>query len=196
MKAMVYTNYGTPDDLEMREIDRPQVRENDVLVRVHAASLNWLDWHFLTGAPFMVRLMAGFLRPKINVLGIDVAGRVEAVGASVTRFREGDEVFGAASHGCYAEFVCVSEDLLVPKPANLTFEEASRLRTLKLLERLVLLPNGTPVPLNLPPVPPGESELGGDFSSGGSAGLVTDPPHYFFEGGTLEMGGEFLSGWT
>lgn len=125
MKAMVYTHYGTPDDLEMREIDRPQIRENDVLVRVHAASLNWLDWHFLTGALFMVRLMAGLLRPKNSVLGIDVAGRVEAVGASVTRFREGDEVFGAARHGCYAEFVCVSEDLLVPKPANLTFEEAA-----------------------------------------------------------------------
>ena len=125
MKAMVYTHYGTPDDLELQDIEQPLVGENDVLVRVCAASLNWLDWHFLTGAPLMVRLMAGLFKPKHNVLGIDVAGRVEAVGKTVTRFEQGDEVFGACSHGCYAEFVCVPEDQLVLKPGNLTFEEAA-----------------------------------------------------------------------
>ncbi len=82
MKAMVYHDYGSPDNLALREIEMPVINDDGVLVRVHAASLNWLDWHFLTGTPFLARIMAGLLKPKNKVLGIDLAGRVEAVGAN------------------------------------------------------------------------------------------------------------------
>jgi NADPH:quinone reductase-like Zn-dependent oxidoreductase len=125
MKAMVYHEYGSPDVLELQEIEKPVVKDGEVLVRVHAASVNWLDWHFLTGTPFLARLMAGLLKPKHKVLGIDVAGRVEAVGANVKQFQPGDEVFGASSHGCFAEYVCVSEAEVVTKPANMSFEEVA-----------------------------------------------------------------------
>ena len=125
MKAIVYHNYGSPDNLELQEIEIPVVKDDQVLVKVHAASVNWLDWHFLTGTPFVARLMAGLLKPKNKVLGIDVAGRVEAVGANVTQFQPGDEVFGSNTHGCFAEYVCVSEEGVVTKPANLTFEEVA-----------------------------------------------------------------------
>jgi len=125
MKAMVYYNYGSPDVLELQEIEKPIIKDNEVLVKVHAASVNWLDWHFLTGTPFLARIMAGLLKPKNKVLGIDLAGRIEAVGANVTQFQPGDEVFGSSTHGCFAEYVCVSEEGVVTKPANLTFEEAA-----------------------------------------------------------------------
>jgi NADPH:quinone reductase-like Zn-dependent oxidoreductase len=125
MKAMVYHRYGSPDVLELQEIQKPVVNDDQVLVRVHAASVNWLDWHFLTGTPFLARLMAGLLKPKNKVLGIDVAGRVEAVGANVKQFQPGDEVFGSSSHGCFAEYVSVSEAEVVTKPANMSFEEVA-----------------------------------------------------------------------
>jgi NADPH:quinone reductase-like Zn-dependent oxidoreductase len=127
MKAMVYHDYGSPDNLEMQEIDIPAVRDDQVLVRVHAASVNALDWHFLTGTPFLARIMAGgLLKPKQKILGVDLAGRVEAVGASVTRFQPGDEVFGGCgSGGAFAEYACAGEEAIQPKPANVTFEEAA-----------------------------------------------------------------------
>jgi NADPH:quinone reductase-like Zn-dependent oxidoreductase len=125
MKAMVYYNYGSPDNLELQEIEMPVAKDDQVLVKVHAASVNWLDWHFLTGAPFLARLMAGLLKPKNKVLGIDLAGRVEAVGANVRQFQPGDEVYGSSSHGCFAEYVCVSEAEVVTKPANMSFEEVA-----------------------------------------------------------------------
>ena len=125
MKAMVYHDYGSPDNLELQEMDMPGLQDDEVLVEVRAASANWLDWHFLAGKPLMVRLMAGLFKPKNSVLGIDVAGCVESVGAEVTEFQPGDEVFGSSSHGCFAEYVCVSEEELVTKPAELTFEEAA-----------------------------------------------------------------------
>jgi len=125
MKAVVYHEYGSPDVLELQEIEKPVVNDDQVLVRAHAASVNWLDWHFLTGTPFLARLMAGLRKPKHEVLGIDVAGRVEAVGASVKQFQPGDEVFGSSSHGCFAEYVCVSEAEVVTKPANMSFEEVA-----------------------------------------------------------------------
>jgi NADPH:quinone reductase-like Zn-dependent oxidoreductase len=126
MKAMVYHDYGSPDNLELQEIKVPAIEDDKVLVKVHAASVNWHDWHFLTGTPFMARIMAGgLLRPKNRVLGSDVAGRVEAVGANVKQFRAGDEVFGSTRHGCFAEYVRVSEEEVVTKPASITFEEAA-----------------------------------------------------------------------
>jgi NADPH:quinone reductase-like Zn-dependent oxidoreductase len=125
MKAMVYHVYGSPDVLELQEIEKPGVKDDDVLVKVHAASVNWLDWHFLMGTPFLARIMAGLLKPKYKVLGIDMAGRIEAVGANVTQFQPGDEVFGSSTHGCFAEYVCVSEEGVVTKPANLTFDQVA-----------------------------------------------------------------------
>jgi NADPH:quinone reductase-like Zn-dependent oxidoreductase len=126
MKAMVYPEYGSPDTLELQEIEMPLINDDGVLVKVHAASLNWHDWHFLTGTPFMARIMAGgLLKPKNKVLGSDLAGRVEAVGANVKQFQPGDEVFGSTRHGCFAEYVGVSEDEVQLKPTNLTFEKAA-----------------------------------------------------------------------
>jgi NADPH:quinone reductase-like Zn-dependent oxidoreductase len=127
MKAMVYHSYGSPDNLELQEVETPAVEDDQVLVKVHAASLNPLDWYFLTGTPFLARIMAGGLRkPKEKILGIDLAGRVEAAGRNVTRFQPGDEVFGGCGKGgAFAEYVCAGEDELQRKPANVTFEEAA-----------------------------------------------------------------------
>ena len=125
MKAMVYHNYGSPDVLELAEIEKPTVKDDEVLVKVHAASVNPHDWHFLTGTPFLARLMAGLLKPKNKVLGVDVAGRVEAVGANAKQFQPGDEVFGATRHGGFAEYVCVPEAHAALKPASMSFEEAA-----------------------------------------------------------------------
>lgn len=125
MKAMVYQEYGSPDYLGLTEIEVPAVKENEVLVKVHASSVNWIDWHFLMGKPFLVRIMAGLFKPKNHVLGIDLAGHVEAVGKNVKGFQPGDEVFGTTGHGCFSEFVCVPAEGVVAKPASLTFEEAA-----------------------------------------------------------------------
>jgi NADPH:quinone reductase-like Zn-dependent oxidoreductase len=125
MKAMIYHKYGSPDNLVLGEIEMPAVKDDEVLVKIHAASVNWIDWHFLTGTPFLARFMAGLFKPKNQVLGIDLAGEAEAVGANVTRFQPGDEVFGSSTHGCFAEYASVPEVDLVAKPSNLTFEEAA-----------------------------------------------------------------------
>jgi NADPH:quinone reductase-like Zn-dependent oxidoreductase len=125
MKAIVYEKYGPPEVLQLKEIEKPIPKEDEVRIKVHAASVNWLDWHFLTGTPFLARIMAGLLRPKNNVLGIDLAGRVEAVGAKVTQIQTGDEVFGSTTDGCFAEYVNVGEEEVVLKPANRSFEEAA-----------------------------------------------------------------------
>ncbi len=125
MKAIVYDTYGSPDVLELREVDKPVVQDDDVLVRVHAASVNPADWHLLTGTPYIARLAAGLRKPKVQIPGLDVAGRVEAVGSNVTQFRPGDEVFGAHSSAC-AEYVCVPEDAIALKPANLRHSSRRR----------------------------------------------------------------------
>lgn len=124
MKAIVYHKYGSPDVLELKDIDNPVINDDDVLVRVRAASVNPLDWHFMRGTPRFVRIMTGLLKPKITSLGVDVAGVVEAVGCNVAQFRASDEVFGACK-GAFAEYVCASEGALVLKPANVTFEQAA-----------------------------------------------------------------------
>src|SRR5947209_1188581 len=117
--------YGTPDVLRLRDIDRPTIGADEVLVEVRAAGLDQGVWHLMSGLPYPVRLMGFGLRaPKNPIRGIDVAGRVAAVGADVTRFRTGDEVFGACS-GSFAEYVAAQPDRLVPKPANVTFEVAA-----------------------------------------------------------------------
>ena len=131
MKAIVYTKYGPPDVLDLEEIEKPTPKDDEVLVKVHAASANARDWRLLRADPFLVRLMGGgLLKPKHNTLGSDIAGRVEAVGGNVKQFQPGDEVFGDLSGGGFggggfAEYVCASEDALALKPASLTFEEAA-----------------------------------------------------------------------
>jgi len=128
MKAIVYHKYGSPDVLELKEVEKPTPKDNEVLVKVHAASVNFADWGFLRGKPFIARLWSGLLKPKFKILGGDIAGRVEAVGRSVKQFQPGDEVFGEISDcgwGGFAEYVCAGENALVLKPAKITFEEAA-----------------------------------------------------------------------
>ena len=129
MKAIVYEKYGPPDVLQLKEVENPTFNEDEVLVKVQAASVNAYDWHLLTADIFLVRLMGGGLnKPKNTILGADIAGRVEAVGRNVKQFRPGDEVFGdisANGNGGFGEYVSVPESALALKPANLSFEEAA-----------------------------------------------------------------------
>ena len=125
MKAIVYHIYGSPDVLELKEVEKPTPQDDEVLIRINAASVNAADWHLMRGKPFLVRLMGfGLLKPKHKILGTDIAGRVEAVGRNVKQFQPGDEVFGSIRGG-FAEYVCAREDSLVLKPANISFEEAA-----------------------------------------------------------------------
>jgi NADPH:quinone reductase-like Zn-dependent oxidoreductase len=126
MKAITQDRYGSPDVLELREVDTPAVGDEEVLVRVHAASVNARDWHLMRGDPYLARLGLGVRGPKTKIRGTDFAGRVEAVGRAVKRFRPGDEVFGE-TEGAFAEFVCASDDVVEPKPAALSFEQAAAL---------------------------------------------------------------------
>lgn len=129
MKAMVYEEYGPPDLLHLKEVEKPAPSDDEVLVKIHAASVNAGDWHTLRGTPFLFRIMNGLTRPrdKAKILGDDIAGRVEAVGINVKRFQPGDEVFGISNFGAFAEYRCVTEDKLVHKPARLSFVEAATL---------------------------------------------------------------------
>jgi NADPH:quinone reductase-like Zn-dependent oxidoreductase len=126
MKAVVYTRYGPPDVLEVRDVKKPVPNADQILINVRAASVNPLDWHFIRGTPYIARIgMMGLRRPKVRRLGVDVAGRVEAVGKNVTLFKPGDEVFGGTT-GAFAEYVCVRADRAVAlKPADMTFEQAA-----------------------------------------------------------------------
>jgi NADPH:quinone reductase-like Zn-dependent oxidoreductase len=125
MQALVYERYGPPEVLELREVEKPVPADDELLVRVHAASVNPFDWHMLTGIPYMVRMQAGLRGPKDGRLGVDYAGTVEAVGAAVTRFEPGDEVFGGRS-GAFGEYVTPRESGAVAgKPANVSFEQAA-----------------------------------------------------------------------
>ena len=125
MKAIVYHNYGSPEVLKCEKLEKPTAGDDEVLIKVRAASVNPLDWHFMRGAPYIVRIQTGLSKPKNTRLGVDLAGQVEAVGRNVTQFQPGDEVFGV-SRGAFAEYVCAPEKALAPKPANLTFEQIGR----------------------------------------------------------------------
>ena len=124
MKAIVCTQYGSPDILRLKEVEKPAPKDDEVLVTIHAASANPLDWHLMRGSPFLARLGGGLRKPKDPRLGVDIAGRVEAVGNNVTRFLPGNEVFGTVKGG-FAEYACAREDRLALKPANNSFEEAA-----------------------------------------------------------------------
>jgi len=128
MKAIVYTEYGSPDVLQLKEVAKPTPKANEVLIKIHAASANPADWHLMRAEPFLARFANGLLKPKNTRLGADVAGRVEAVGSKVTQFQLGDEVFGEMHLdvlGTFAEYLCAPEALLALKPAKLTFEQAA-----------------------------------------------------------------------
>jgi NADPH:quinone reductase-like Zn-dependent oxidoreductase len=125
MKAIVFEKYGSPDVFQFKEVEKPTPKDNEVLVKVHAASLNAGDLQILRGESFILRLMNGLLKPKHKILGDDIAGRVEAVGRNVKQFQPGDEVFGISDYGAFAEYRCVTEEYLVLKPASMTFEEAA-----------------------------------------------------------------------
>jgi NADPH:quinone reductase-like Zn-dependent oxidoreductase len=127
MKAIIHERYGPPEVLRYGDVDRPVPKENEVLVRVHAASVNARDWHVLRGDPYLARLMAGDLgvrAPKQRILGTDFAGRVEAVGARVTRLRPGDEVYGESA-GAFAEYVCAPAEVVDHRPKNVSVEQAA-----------------------------------------------------------------------
>ena len=126
MKAVVYTNYGSPDVLEIRDVKKPVPNDDQILIKVRAAAVNPLDWHFMEGTPYIMRAMGvGLRKPKDPRLGVDYAGQVEAVGKNVTQFKPGDEVFGGKT-GAFAEYVCARADRAIAlKPANITFEQAA-----------------------------------------------------------------------
>ena len=125
MKAILFTEYGSPDVLQFKDVEKPVPADNEVLIKVYAASANPLDWHSMRGAPFLARVEFGLQRPRDPRLGADVAGRVEAVGKNVTQFQIGDEVFGDIFKGSFAEYACTSEKLLAAKPANSSYEAAA-----------------------------------------------------------------------
>ena len=129
MKAIVYDGYGSPDLLRLEDVPKPHPGDDEVLVKIHAVSINSWDWDMLTGRPFEYRFISGFLKPKSNKLhGCDIAGHIEAIGKNVRRLRVGDEVFGDLSEGgwgAFAEYVCAGEDELTHIPSTMTFEEAA-----------------------------------------------------------------------
>lgn len=128
MKAVIYTRYGSPDVLQMREVEKPNPQADEILVEIYAAAANAADWHFLRGTPFFLRFFSGLFKPNHQILGADIAGLVAAVGQNVTRFKSGDAVFGDLSghgFGGFAEYATVPESQLVLKPAQLSFEETA-----------------------------------------------------------------------
>lgn len=129
MKAMVYTQYGSPSDvLRLKEVEKPSPKDDEVLIKVHASSINSAELHLIKADPFLVRLSTGLRKPTKTIPGADVAGQVEAVGKDVTQFKVGDEVFGDLSGigwGAFAEYVCANENVLLLKPANMSFEQAA-----------------------------------------------------------------------
>ena len=127
MKAIVCTKYGSPDVLQLQEVEKPAPSDDEVLVKVHSVSINAMDWHFMRGKPFFARFVMGLRRPAKSILGSDIAGRVEAVGKDVTQFKPGDEVFGGVGNGGFAEYVSVKEKALLLKPSSVSFEEVAAL---------------------------------------------------------------------
>jgi len=128
MKAIVYHKYGSSDELKLEDVQKPAPKDDEVLIKVHAASINSWDWDRLTGRPLIYRLLSGILKPKLKIIGCDIAGRIEAVGSNVKLFQPGDEVFGDIS-GCgwggFAEYVCACENVLALKSSEMSFEEAA-----------------------------------------------------------------------
>jgi len=130
MKAVVLTRFGPPEVLQLKEVAKPGPKDKEVLLKVHATAINDWDWQFMRGRPLALRLIFGIFKPKVQILGAEVSGRVEAVGKNVKRFQPGDDVYGDISEsgfGGFAEYVCAHEDALARKPPEMTFEEATSL---------------------------------------------------------------------
>jgi NADPH:quinone reductase-like Zn-dependent oxidoreductase len=129
MKAVVYEKYGSPSEvLELKKVEKPTPKDNEVLVKVYASSISYADNAFVRGKPFIARLSSGLQKPKNKILGFDISGQVEAVGRNVKQFQPGDEIFGdigACGFGAFAEYVSIPENALAKKPVNLTYEEAA-----------------------------------------------------------------------
>ncbi len=146
MKAVVYTKYGSVKELQLQEIAKPIPKENEVLIKIHAASVNSWDWDLLKGKPFLVRLIGGLFKPRCKILGADVAGTIESIGKNVKDFQPGDKVFGdiaGSGFGGFAEYVCVPEKLLAKKSPAMTFEQAAALPQAGLLALQGLRYKGT-----------------------------------------------------
>jgi NADPH:quinone reductase-like Zn-dependent oxidoreductase len=124
MKAIIYHTFGSADVLRLEDVDKPTAGDNEVLIQVRAASVNPVDWHLMRGTPYLGRLMFGLRTPRVRRLSVDVSGEIEAVGRNVTRFRPGDEVFGAC-RGAFAEYACAPESTVAMKPGNATFAQAA-----------------------------------------------------------------------
>lgn len=144
MKAIVYDKYGAAENLEIREVSNPEPKDNEVLVKVHAVSINDWDWQLLQGSLFINRMQNGLFKPKRKILGSDIAGRIEATGKNVSKFKPGDEVYGDLSGrwGGFAEYVCASENALARKPATMTFEQAAAIPQAGMLALQGLRDNG------------------------------------------------------
>jgi NADPH:quinone reductase-like Zn-dependent oxidoreductase len=125
MKAVVYEKYGPPDVLQLREVEEPTIEDNEVLVRVRATTVSPMDWRFRNPKSIIARYISGLTKPKTNVLGQELAGEIASVGKDVTLFKEGDEVYGATRGGAHAEYISLSEEAVVKKPANMSYEEAA-----------------------------------------------------------------------
>lgn len=128
MKAIVFTKFGSTEVLQLKEVPKPIPKEYEVLVKIHATAINDWDWNFMRGKPYLLRLIYGLFKPKVNILGVDIAGQIESVGRSVKKFQPGDEVYGDLSEsgfGGFAQYVCANENALASKPANMSFETAA-----------------------------------------------------------------------
>ena len=125
MKAIVCTKYGPPDVLKLKEIVKPTPKDNEVLIKIHATTVTPMDWKFRSGKIFLARLLSGIIRPKNPILGTELSGVIENVGKKVKQFKKGDKIFAGTKGGAHAEYICLSEEEIVTKPTNMTFEEAA-----------------------------------------------------------------------
>ncbi len=125
MKAIVYTRYGPPDVLELKEVEKPAPKDNEALIKVHASTVTSIDLRFRQGKNIIARMMSGLIKPKSNILGSELAGEVESVGRDVKLFKQGDQVYAAGQMGGHAEYVCMPEEKVAMKPTNMTYEEAA-----------------------------------------------------------------------
>jgi len=125
MKAIVCTKYGSPDVLELKDVEKPAIKDNEVLIKVYATTVSSMDWRFRQGKNIIARMMSGLIKPKNSIFGVELAGEIESVGKDVKLFKQGDQVYGATRSGAHAEYICMPEENVAMKPTNMTYEEAA-----------------------------------------------------------------------